>query len=59
MVIQVMKEEPESAGQSRNQLVASKVAELAFPVNNFSLVHGEELKNNSNLKYTWKCQKKC
>lgn len=55
MVIQVMKEEPESAGQSWNQWVASKVAELAFPVNNFSLVHGEELKNNSNLKYTWKC----
>lgn len=28
--------EPESAGQSWNQLVASKAAEPAFPVNNFS-----------------------
>ena len=35
MVIQVTKEEPASARQSWNQLVTSKVAELAFPFNNF------------------------
>lgn len=35
MVIQVMKEEPASTGQSWDQLAASEIAELAFHFNNF------------------------